>query len=43
MVNKNRRMIQSLNSFQKFTQNKSLKNSNDLYSLSKDDINPKKI
>ena len=43
MVNKNRRMIQSLNSYQKFTQNKSLKNSNDLYNISKDDINLKKI
>ena len=33
----------SLNSFQKLTQKKSLKKSNDLYSISKDDINPKKI
>ena len=33
----------SLIDYNKLIQNKSLKNSNDLYSISKDDINPKKI
>ena len=33
----------SLNSFRQLSQSKSLKNSNDLYSISKDDTNPKKI